>query len=85
VHASKKSFSGPESSDYALKDLPKGGEFQRQYVIRRATDDQPIANQKYRITLSDGQVIEGVSNAQGETSLSSADAMLSSAIQLLYD
>jgi type VI secretion system secreted protein VgrG len=85
VHAAKKSFNGPESADYALKNMPKGGEFQRQYVIRRASDNQPIANQKYRITLSDGQVVEGVSNAQGETSLSTADSILSSAIQLLHD
>ena len=36
-------------------------------TLVRAQDGQPLANVAYRSKLSDGRVIEGVTNARGET------------------
>ncbi|MBK4717069.1 hypothetical protein JJB97_17485 [Enterobacterales bacterium BIT-L3] len=35
---------------------------------------QPLANQRYRIKLADGKVIEGITNAKGETELVQSQA-----------
>ncbi|MFV5215747.1 DUF2345 domain-containing protein, partial [Azonexus caeni] len=85
VHASQKKFSGPEGIGYALPEFIQTGDFKRQYIIHRATDGEPIARQKYRISLSDGRVVEGISNEQGETELVESDALLITTIALLSD
>ena len=85
VKAQVKSFIGPEKASYATPDLPNSGDFVRKYVVRRDTDQQPIPLQKYRMTLSDGRVLEGVTDAKGETSLVRSAGMQQAKIEILYD
>ena len=58
---------------------------QRQFVIRRGTDEQPIPNQKYRVTMDDGRVIDGVTDAMGQTQMAVSEGIQNAAIELLYD
>ncbi|MBZ8143008.1 hypothetical protein CLD22_24360 [Rubrivivax gelatinosus] len=85
VLAGKKSFTGPQQTSYAMPELSPGAGFMRRYVIRRRSDAQPIAHQKYRMTLDDGRVFEGVTDAQGQTSLAQSDGMQHVRIELLFD
>ncbi|AMM25082.1 type VI secretion system Vgr family protein [Variovorax sp. PAMC 28711] len=83
--SSQRKLAGPARLQHALPANPDAAPFQRKYVIRRATDDQPVPHQKYRITMDDGRVIEGVSNEKGETNLAKSDGIQNVVIELLYD
>lgn len=85
VLSARRSFLAPSGVSYPMPPLPGGGKFARQFVLRRATDLQPLAGQKYRVTLDDGRVFEGVSNAAGETPLAESDVMQNARVELLYD
>ncbi len=85
VKAGTKSFVAPAGADHAMPKLPQGDGFVRKYVVRRATDRKPIPRQKYRMTLDDGRVIEGITSAEGETCLAESDGMQQVTIELLYD
>ncbi|MDI1261559.1 type VI secretion system Vgr family protein [Aquabacterium sp.] len=85
VQAGMKSMVGPGSMSHAMPDAVQSGPFQRRFVVRRATDQQAIAHQKYRMTLQDGRVIEGVTDAAGQTDLAQSDGIQNVAIELLYD
>jgi len=85
VKAGTKSFAGGGSESYSMPTLATGGGFMRKYVVQRATDQQPLVQQKYRMTLDDGRVIEGITNGLGETSLAESDGMQQVKIELLFD
>ena len=85
VRASQKSFVGPESASYGMGELPKDGSFQRRFEVRRATDQQPVPNQRYRMTLEDGRVLEGVTDASGQTQVAQSAGMQMAKLELLYD
>jgi type VI secretion system secreted protein VgrG len=85
VKAGTKSFAGGGSTQYDMPELATAGAFQRKFVIRRLTDQQPIADQKYRMTLAGGRVIEGVTNSAGETQLAQSEGMQAVDIEVLYD
>lgn len=85
VLSARRSFLAPSGVSYPMPPLPGAGKFVRQFVLRRAADHQPLARQKYRVTLEDGRVIEGVSNDAGETELAESDVMQNAQIELLYD
>ncbi|WP_421046994.1 DUF2345 domain-containing protein [Paraburkholderia sp. A1RI-2L] len=53
------------------------------YVLPDDGSGLPIAHQRYRITLQDGQLIEGTSREKGETSLVLGDEMQIAEIELL--
>lgn len=83
INAGQKSFVGAEQANTDLGPLPKGGAFQRQFVLRSMGNGQPIPGQKYRITMADGRVIEGISDAQGATALSQAEALHATRVDVL--
>jgi uncharacterized protein (DUF2345 family) len=85
VLAGHKSFLGARPVNYPLPPFPGAGGFVRQFVLRRATDQQPLRQQKYRITLDDGRVITGKTNDAGETKMPDSQGMQSARIELLYD
>lgn len=85
VLSARRSFLAPSGVSVALPPMPGGGKFARQFVLRRAADRQPLAGQKYRVTLDDGRVFEGISNAAGETPLAESDVMQNARVELIYD
>jgi len=44
-------------------------------VVTRLDGERPVPNQPYKITLNSGEVIQGVTDAQGATQLLQKDAM----------
>jgi type VI secretion system secreted protein VgrG len=85
VKAGKKSFTGAGSENVALPTMPGGTGYMRRYVVHRITDGQPLAQQKYRLTLADGRVIEGMTDAQGQTELAQAESMQLVRLELLHN
>ena len=43
------------------------------FILRDHATGQPLVDRGYKIELADGKTIEGVTNAQGQTSVSPAD------------
>ncbi|MFX1739217.1 hypothetical protein PXJ20_29955 [Paraburkholderia sp. A1RI_3L] len=43
------------------------------FILSDGITGRPVANRPYRIELADGQIVEGVTGEQGETSLSRKD------------
>jgi type VI secretion system secreted protein VgrG len=43
------------------------------FILRDHTTGRPLVDRGYKIELADGKTIEGVTNAQGQTSVSPAD------------
>ncbi len=72
VKAATHSFEGAGSIS---TDLPRfaEGELGRKFRLIRPTDGGPLANLPYRITLADGSLREGTTNAAGETELLESD------------
>lgn len=59
-----------------LPDLPQSSlATDERFVIHNEQTGAPIAGRAYRATLDDGQVIEGLTDAQGRTALSPAQAI----------
>ena len=85
VRAGTKSFVGAESQEGELPPLPSSGGFQRRFQIRRLTDQHPISQQKYRMTMEDGRTIEGISDESGMTELVRSSTVQMVRIELLYD
>ncbi|WP_332673539.1 type VI secretion system Vgr family protein [Aromatoleum sp.] len=72
VKAATHSFEGAGSIG---TDLPRfaEGELGRKFRLLRPTDGGPLGNLPYRITLADGSLREGTTNAAGETELLESD------------
>lgn len=66
--SAKVDWQGPASME---KDLPKVemGKTKGQFKLHFEDSDQVIPNRPYRITLSDGKVVEGISDEQGLTAI----------------
>ncbi|BAL95920.1 type VI secretion system Vgr family protein [Rubrivivax gelatinosus] len=76
VKASSHGFQGGASQAASLPALPDGRAtlFQEQFVARNAISGRPVAGMPYRIELSDGEVITGVTDEYGKTEvLATAD------------
>ena len=80
------SFNGPATQQSTPLNFGKDGTKQRyQLHYPGHTDDSPMlaANQAYKITMSDGRVIQGTSDAQGLTDLLQDDVMRIARIDVL--
>jgi uncharacterized protein (DUF2345 family) len=75
VKAGTKSFVGPGSLGFGLPSLPatEPGEFDRFFKLRWASTEAPMAHWRYRITKANRDVVEGVTDAEGNTTLDKAD------------
>jgi type VI secretion system secreted protein VgrG len=51
------------------------GKTQRRFVVTLPDGERPVAQQPYTITLSNGEVVKGVTDAQGATEVLQKDAM----------
>ncbi|HAT32178.1 MAG TPA: type VI secretion system tip protein VgrG, partial [Janthinobacterium sp.] len=87
VKAATFGYTGPGAGDPGVLKLPKSEAAHDQRV--RITDlntGAPLTNQRYRVTMEDGQVIEGTSDANGMTQvLKSKIAFGRYTLQALYD
>jgi len=72
VKAASHSMEGPASMNADSPAFPKG-QFERKFALVRTLDGKPRADCRYRITKRNGEVVEGRTNAQGETSLLTSD------------
>ncbi|CAL96086.1 type VI secretion system Vgr family protein [Azoarcus olearius] len=72
VKAARHSMSGPASVDTALPAFGEG-ELGRRFRLVRPTDGGGMADLPYTITLDDGTVMRGTTNAEGETELLEGD------------
>jgi uncharacterized protein (DUF2345 family) len=75
VNAATKSFVGPGSLGSNLPSLPatEPGEFDRYFKLRWAVNNVPMAHWRYRITKANRDVIEGVTDAEGNTKIDKAE------------
>jgi len=85
VHASKKSFSGPTSLSYDAPGFMPPDGFHTKPVLTWDGTDEPIVNRRYRITLEDGRVVEGRTDAAGHTQLVDMPNFQHVAVELLDD
>lgn len=59
--------------------------FDEKFVIRNALTKEPIPGKAYKITMPDGSVVSGVTDASGATSLNSSDVIDNMIISLVKD
>ncbi|OMP95928.1 type VI secretion system Vgr family protein [Raoultella terrigena] len=59
--------------------------FDEKFVIRNALTKEPILGKAYKITMPDGSVVSGVTDASGATSLNSSDVIDNMIISLVKD
>jgi type VI secretion system secreted protein VgrG len=78
------SLTGPTSMQ---ADLPKfgKGETGKKFKLTYGASDAPVPNQKYKITMDDGQVIEGKTDSDGHTQLAKKDQMRMAAVEFLKE
>ncbi|MFD4841161.1 type VI secretion system tip protein TssI/VgrG [Achromobacter sp. NPDC058515] len=74
VKAASHSMQGPASQAAELPTFDVG-EVQRKFIVTLPDGVRPVANQPYTITLSSGEQVQGVTDAQGGTGLLQKDAM----------
>ncbi|MBH1866829.1 type VI secretion system tip protein TssI/VgrG [Stenotrophomonas maltophilia] len=70
-----------ESAFETLGQIDTSGRF----ALRQADGETPAAQQRYRMTLADGSVLEGISDALGMTELLEKDAMSVAQLEVLDD
>ncbi|QTQ35918.1 type VI secretion system Vgr family protein [Aromatoleum petrolei] len=83
VHASKKSFGGPTSLSYDAPTFMPPDAFHRRPVLTWDGSDDPIVNRRFRMTLEDGRVIEGRTDAQGHADIADAAHFQHIAIEIV--
>lgn len=74
VKAAKHSLLGPASLDAELPKF-KVGDTQRRFMLKQIDGTSAMPDMPYKITMSNGEVVEGVTDAQGATQLLQKDAM----------
>jgi len=78
-------FMGPESVTTTAPAFEKGT-FRRRFKLHSSDDpDQPISNQKFRLTGSDGTVTGGMTDGEGHSSLLDADDIQTFKMEFLND
>ena len=78
-------FMGPESVKTTAPVFEKGT-FKRRFKLHSSDDpDQPIANQKFRLTGSDGKITEGMTDAEGHSDLLDSDDIKTFKMEFLND
>ncbi|WP_448164878.1 type VI secretion system Vgr family protein [Burkholderia cepacia] len=86
AHTAGHDFVGPNTDHVAPPAFNRGGADQKFRLRYPGTDGDdgthPVPNRPYKITLRNGQVINGVSDAHGLTELASSDAMHIAHIQV---
>ncbi|MCC8401075.1 type VI secretion system tip protein VgrG [Paraburkholderia sp. MMS20-SJTN17] len=83
VHAGSHQTEGPAARPVSVPVTPeKPGKLAAHHVLIEHDTGFALPNQPYRITLDDGQVIQGVTNALGEMSLVTSNVLAFATIEL---
>jgi type VI secretion system secreted protein VgrG len=82
IKAGNYSLTGPTSMQAELPSFGKG-DTGKKFALRYGNSDNPVKDRKYKITSDDGQVIEGKTDAQGNTKLLEKDQMRIATIEIL--
>ncbi|WP_244831578.1 type VI secretion system Vgr family protein [Caballeronia sp. TF1N1] len=83
VHASTHATDAPQAKSVRLPVTPENpGRIAAHYVLIEHDTGFALPNQPYRITVDDGRVIEGVSNALGETTLVTSNEVALATVEL---
>ncbi|SMG61411.1 DUF2345 domain-containing protein, partial [Paraburkholderia susongensis] len=83
VHAGSHQTDRPAAHPVSLPVTPeKPGKLAAHHVLIEHDTGFALSNQPYRITLDDGQVIQGVTNALGETSLVTSNMLAFATVEL---
>lgn len=87
VRSANVAFTSPGDGDPAAMTMPQSSAAHDQRVrVVNLNTGEPIANQRYRATMEDGQIHEGTTDAEGLTQiLKSSIPFGQFAIQALYD
>jgi type VI secretion system secreted protein VgrG len=82
IKAGNYSLTGPTSMSAELPSFGKG-DTGKKFKLQYGMSTTPVPDQKYKITLDDGQVIQGVTDQAGQTSLAAKDQMRMAAVEFL--
>lgn len=84
IKGASHSISGPASMGL---DLPAFGKADtgRRFVLNYGASKNPVTMQKYKITMDDGKVVSGVTDAMGRTELVESDQMRVAHVEFLED
>ncbi|AOY95512.1 hypothetical protein BKK79_27560 [Cupriavidus sp. USMAA2-4] len=84
AHAASHAMPGPKTAGQAIPVMPDGDFRQvEHFVLADHHAGTRLVNQCYRITLASGRVIEGKTNAHGETELATSNASEIAKIEIL--
>ncbi|NUX53566.1 type VI secretion system tip protein VgrG [Paraburkholderia sp. JPY418] len=84
VHASDHRTDGPAARPVSLPVTPESpGRLAAHHVLIEHDSGFALPNQPYRITLDDGRLIQGVTNALGEASLVTSNMLAFATVELL--
>lgn len=74
VKGANYALTGPTSMQAELPQFSKG-DTGKKFVLHYGMSQTPAPNQPYKITMDDGQVVEGKTDSQGQTTLAAKDQM----------
>ena len=83
VHAADHSLTGPAAPSLNLPNMPQSEMKTDEKFVLNLPNMEPRANWKYRVKLASGQVIEGVSDQDGQTEIAQSDMINALNIDLL--
>jgi type VI secretion system secreted protein VgrG len=83
VHASNKSFSGPQNYSQAMNALPQSTGFDDAYVVRNPSTGVPLANATVEITRGDGSKLRVKTDATGKTPVQKSEFLESVSLRVL--
>jgi type VI secretion system secreted protein VgrG len=84
IKAANYSLSGPTSMAADLPSFGKG-DTGKQFVVKLGNTQTPAVERKYKITMDDGQVMEGATDKLGRTKLMEKDQMRIARTEILED
>jgi type VI secretion system secreted protein VgrG len=86
IKSSKFAHVGPGGGNVPGVELPTSAmQTDEKFVLARRGSGRPHANQRYRIELDDGRIVEGVTNHQGHTELTQDKALRIARLTLLKE
>lgn len=82
IKAGNYSLTGPTSMQAELPSFGKG-DTGKKFALHYGMSKTPVPDQKYKVTMDDGEVIEGVTDKLGHTSLAAKDQMRVANVEFL--
>ena len=84
IKGASHSITGPTSMNLNLPSFGKA-DAGRRFVLNYGASKNPVPMQKYKITLDDGKVVSGITDAMGRTELAESEQMRLANVEFLAD